>query len=631
MRVAADPHFSKHFRNPHRPQFAMNLTTVIWSAAAASCVTLALVHLLFWCWNRESKASLWFAGTAMSVALVACIELAMMRAQGPADFLALHRWGHLAFFVVILCIVGFVQSYYRTGRRWLVWSLIGLRLVILVLAFVPGPTFNFREITAMEPVVFWGETVMIPRGIRTPWEFLGNASGLLLLAFVIDAAFQLQRRGNTGEKRRAPVMAVGVVLFILSCAVNGILIHHGKAQVPYFITLSFLFVIAAMKFELSRDMLHAARLADEVRENAESMRLAAGAGELALWRWDIPRDGIWVSPGGRELYGIPPEQTINIQSVLDTLHDDDRKTVSELITRAFAGSGAFQAVYRVKTSHELPRWISARGKTEFAPDGAPVRMRGVSVDVTSRILAEQDAARHRDELAHLSRVTTLNELSGSLAHEIYQPLAIILSNAQAAQRLLARTPPDLDEVREILVDIVDEDRRAGQVIERLRSLFKRGETRRMPVILNDIVDEALALTQHNLVARGVTTKVFMASGLPQVMGDRIQLQQVLLNLLLNAADAMSVQAPETRHIHLSTARSGDSVRLTVRDEGPGLPADVEKIFQPFNTSKPDGLGLGLAISRSIVTAHGGRIWAESHSGQGAVFHVEIPVMNLHAT
>ncbi|MGL4398412.1 MAG: sensor histidine kinase [Luteolibacter sp.] len=607
----------------------MNLITVIWSAAAASCVTLALVHLLLWCWSRESKASLWFAGTAMSVAILACIESAMMRAQESPEFLKVHRWGHVAFFVIVLCIVGFVQSYYRTGRWWLLWSLIGLRLVILLLAFVPGPTFNFREVTAMEPAVFWGEIVMIPKGIPTPWEFLGNASGLLLLVFVIDAAVRLKRRDNTGEKRRTPVMAVGVVLFVLSCVINGILIHHGKAQVPYFITLSFLFVIAAMKFELSRDMLHAARLAAEVRENAESMRLAAGAGELALWRWDIPRNSIWLSPGGREIYGIPPAHVITLQSVLDTLHEDDRKTVSTQITRALAGGGAFQAVYRVKTSEDVPRWISARGKTEFTPDGEPLRMRGVSIDVTSRILAEQDAARHRDELAHLSRVTTLNELSGSLAHEIYQPLAIILSNAQAAQRLLAQSPPDLAEVREILADIVNENMRAGQVIERLRALFKRGQSNTKPIFLNDIVDETLALAQHNLAARGFTTRVAMSSGLPQVLGDRIQLQQVLLNLLLNAADAMALQTPATRHIHLATAKSGDSVRLSVRDEGPGLPANVEKIFQPFHTSKPDGLGLGLAISRSIVAAHGGRIWAENHPEQGAVFHIEIPEITLN--
>ncbi|MGL5017212.1 MAG: sensor histidine kinase [Luteolibacter sp.] len=608
----------------------MNLITVIWSAAAASCVTLALLHLLLWCWNRESKASLWFAGTAISVAILACIESAMMRAQQPPDFLELHRWGHVAFFIIILCIVGFVQSYYRTGRWWLLWSLIGLRLVILVLAFVPGPTFNFREITAMEPVMFLGETVVTPKGIATPWEFLGNVSGLLLLAFVIDAAIRLKRRDDTAEKRRTPVVAVGVVLFVLSCATNGILIHHGNAQVPYFITLSFLFVVAAMKFELSRDMLHAARLAAEVRENAESMRLAAGAGELALWRWDIPRNSIWLSPGGCELYGIPPAETITLQRILDTLHDGDRETVSTQITRALAGRGAFQAVYRVKNPTDVPRWISARGKTEFVPGGEPLRMRGVSIDITSRIIAEQGAARHRDELAHLSRVTTLNELSGSLAHEIYQPLAIILSNAQAAQRLLAQTPPDLDEVREILADIVDEDLRAGQVIERLRSLFKRGRTNTMPVFLNDIVDETLALAQHNLAARGVTTNISMTSGLPPVIGDRIQLQQVLLNLLLNAADAMSLQAPASRHIHLATSRSSDSVRLTVRDEGPGLLADVEKIFQPFHSSKPEGLGLGLAISRSIVAAHGGRIWAENHPEQGAVFHFEIPETNLHS-
>ena len=604
----------------------MSWVTVIWSVAAGACVTLAVVHFLVWCWDRSMRASLWFAGVALSVAVMAGIESAIMRVQTVPEFYVLHRWGHVTFFLTTVFVVVFVQSYFRTGRPWLMWTLIAVRVLVVGLAFGPGPTFNFREVTALVPFEFFGEPLTAPKGVPTPWEPIGEVSGLLLLVFVIDAAIRLWRTGGVRERQRALVVGGGVVLFTLSCLTNGILVHHSTMHAPYFISLSFMLLVAAMELELSRDMFHAARLAEEVRENAESMRLAAQAAQLAMWRWEIPDDVIWVSPNGRGLYGIPPGETIDFRRFLDTLHADDREPTRQTVQRALEGDGTFRADYRVVLPDGAVRWIVARGQVEFNEGHQPLRIVGVSIDITDRKTAEIEAAEHRAELAHLTRVTTLSELSGSLAHELNQPLAIILSNAQAAQRLLAQSPPDVAEVSEILADIVGEDRRAGEVIRRLRALLKRGETVSLPVPLDELIEDVLHLTQGDLIARGVVVERALEDDLPLIKGDRVQLQQVVLNLILNGADAMSANPPGARHLQLEAARHDGWVRVSVRDEGCGLPANVEAIFQPFFTTKQHGLGLGLAICRAIIGAHGGRLGADAHPEGGAVFHFEIPAL-----
>jgi PAS domain S-box-containing protein len=355
------------------------------------------------------------------------------------------------------------------------------------------------------------------------------------------------------------------------------------------------------------------------------MALAADAASLGLWVWDISRNNVWMSQRGKQLFGYSADAEVTLEMLDARAHPEDRAARGEALRRALADTAPYDLQYRLLLPDGTVRWIAALGHVEFNAAGKAVRMLGTSIDITQRKQSEQKLAQQRNELAHLSRVATVGELFGSLAHELNQPLAIILTNAQAAQRFLAQQPPDLAEARDILADIVSEDQRAGEVIRRLRSLLKHGEISRQPLAINDIVNEVLQLSRSDLIRHGITIRSILAADLPPVAGDRIQLQQVLLNLILNACDSMAGTPPDGRQITVATARCDGAVRVSVADAGCGLPPDVERVFEPFYTTKKQGLGLGLAICRSIASAHEGRLWAENGAGGGAVFHLELPV------
>ena len=239
---------------------------------------------------------------------------------------------------------------------------------------------------------------------------------------------------------------------------------------------------------------------------------------------------------------------------------------------------------------------------------------------------ELEAQGLRNDLAHAGRVATIGELTTSLAHELNQPLTAILSNAQAAQRILETAPVDLKEVGEILRDIVEDDKRAGEVIRRLRSLLKKGDPQMKALDLNEALGEVARLVSGDAVVRGVSIRLELTAGLPSVRGDRVQLQQVALNLVLNGMDAMRESGTRDRVLVLRTARAGvQTVRVEVRDSGTGISeGDMGKIFKTFYTTKPDGMGLGLAITRSIIDVHGGRLEARNNPDGGATFSFTLP-------
>jgi C4-dicarboxylate-specific signal transduction histidine kinase len=230
------------------------------------------------------------------------------------------------------------------------------------------------------------------------------------------------------------------------------------------------------------------------------------------------------------------------------------------------------------------------------------------------------------ELAHANRVATMGQLSASISHEMNQPIAAAVTNAQAALRWLGARPPNLGEVREALRRIVDNASRANDVIGRIRALIKKAPQRKDGLEINDAVLEVIALTRGETVKTGVSVQTQLAKGLPRIQGDRVQLQQVILNLIVNAVEAMNGAAEGSRKLLISTSKpEPNGVLVAVGDSGPGLaPDSLDRAFEAFYTTKASGLGMGLSISRSIVEAHGGRLWATANVPQGAVFQFTVP-------
>ena len=373
------------------------------------------------------------------------------------------------------------------------------------------------------------------------------------------------------------------------------------------------------------------RSKEALRVSEERMSLAAESAQLALWDWDATTDRVWMTEEGRKFFGFELGEPLHYADLARRVHPDDSAVRATAIEHALATGGSYEVEYRVILPDGSVRWIAARGRSPSPDAGdAPPRVLGVSMDITRQKQARIEAQLQREELAHLSRVASLSTLSGSLAHELGQPLGSILSNAQAGQRFMSQDAPDLAEVRAILADIVGANRRAVEIIDRLRTMLRRGEVLLQPVSVQESLDELLRIAGSDLIARGVSVSNLTTGDIPPAMTDRVQLQQVLLNLIVNACDAMASNRPEDRTLTLLTSIAQNEVRIGVLDCGVGLPDDVETLFQPFHTTKADGLGMGLSICRTLVTAHGGRLWAERRTERGAAFYVALPLAQENA-
>jgi PAS domain S-box-containing protein len=282
---------------------------------------------------------------------------------------------------------------------------------------------------------------------------------------------------------------------------------------------------------------------------------------------------------------------------------------------------------RVTDAHGKVRWLQTVKRPIVVKDGSASQVLGTSTEITQRKETELELRRQRAELAHVTRISTMGELAASLAHELNQPLTAILSNAQAALRFMAAKPPDLEEIREIFKEIVQDNNRASEVIRRMRAMVKKEEVEFVPVDLDNLIEDVMMLVRSDAVLHNVQISFEASSDLPPVRGDRVQLQQVVLNLLVNAFDAVKNCPVPDRQVIVRVEREGARMlKVTVRDRGTGLSGDaLDKIFQPFYTTRQDGLGMGLAICRSIIEAHGGRLWVENNPDRGATFCFTVAV------
>jgi PAS domain S-box-containing protein len=363
-----------------------------------------------------------------------------------------------------------------------------------------------------------------------------------------------------------------------------------------------------------------------LREFEERVVLAAKAAHLGVWEMDTTTNELWMSDGARTLFQFDSEARLDHETLQDRVHPEDRALRDSAIKHAIETQGHYEIEYRALLPDGTLRWIGSSGRCVTGENDTGTRLIAVSIDITPRKLAEADALRHREELGHMSRVAAMGELTASIAHELNQPLSGIASNASAGQRFIDRGDVDPGELRELLGDIMADAHRAGAVIRDIQSMVRKGVSARQAVNLNDLVIKVARMVNPNAMLQSCELGTFLDPDLPTVEGDPVQLQQVLLNLIINAFDAMRDMPVRHRKVVIATERNSDgAICASVRDYGVGIPAEaLERVFEQFFTTKPKGLGIGLAIVRSIVQSHGGTIAAENADGGGARFYFTLP-------
>jgi two-component system, LuxR family, sensor kinase FixL len=534
----------------------------------------------------------------------------------------------------------FTVSYGFGTHYWIEWRNLGISNAVTAVVLVPAFLLGAHHLFVRRPRPLPPRRVLEAALVGACTVALGifvfdqspagpNASPALLYAPIPVLIWAALRFGLGGIS-----VSMLIVTFL---AIWGTMRGHGPflAQTPVENALAlqlFLLVTATPLMLLAVVIDEERRSKEALRESASLMGLAAEAGNLAMWVWDVSGNDVWMTERGRSLFGFEPDARLDFAATSERVHPEDRAARDGAIKQALETRGEYEVEYRVQRADGTARWIHGRGRGVVPDDGTGPKLFGVSMDVTARKQAEASAAQKRTELEHVARVATLGELTATLTHELKQPLAAILTNSYVGMQLLNAPEPDLQNLRSTLADISDITGRAGEVISGLRAMLKRDTTAAAAltsVDVNDVIRIVERIAHGDAVLNKVAIHLDLSPDVRPVKGDSIQLQQVILNLMLNAFSAMSGTGPDgARCLIVRTTSIDDSnVLVEVQDGGTGIAAEkLESIFEPFITSKPEGLGMGLSICRSIIERHGGTISAANNPDRGATFSITLPVM-----
>jgi two-component system, LuxR family, sensor kinase FixL len=607
----------------------MSYITIIWSSCAAAALLLGLLHGLAWIHDRRAHANLAFAIAAFCLCSGAVIELGTLHARTPQEFGNLIWWLHFPMTGVIIATALFLRLYLRAGRWWLLSALIAARGAVFLLNAFSSPNFNFARIDAIERISFLGEQVtVVASAVTGQHQWLALCAVVLFPAFVLDVGVTLLRRNAPGDRRLVGVIVAPVLATITLSSLLTQLVIWRISHLPILLVPPFLIALTAMTIELSRDVLRASRLARDLRESERRLDLAASAAGAGLWAWDAATGRFWATERTRATLGLSQGSEILPSDLLRIVHVDDAAELKAALKHALEHGGAHTLQFRIAWPGGETRWIAVDGTVDLRETGEPDLLRGVMRDVTQQRRAEEEVKELRQKLAHAGRVTMLGQLASAIAHELSQPLSAIQHNVETAQILLARAPVDMRLLREIIDDVLRDDRRAADVLQHLRTWLKQGRINTEEVRMDELAQDVVTLVRADATIKHVAIDCAVPRTLPPVRADRVHLSQVMLNLLMNAIEAVSAGKGPQRRVSIEAhVRADACCEVSVSDTGPGIsPDELDRIFDPFVTAKANGMGIGLSISRSIVEAHGGKLWAES-GARGATFHFTVPLQS----
>ncbi len=371
------------------------------------------------------------------------------------------------------------------------------------------------------------------------------------------------------------------------------------------------------------------RTAEQLRRSEANLAEAQRLTHTGSWIRSVTGDevGLW-SQELLRIYGFDPATpSVTLETVLQRVHPEDREMLADAIHTAVRERTEFTTDHRVLLPDGTVKYIHGVGHPAFDEAGELRHFTGTAMDVTERHRADEALREAHAELARVARATTVGALTASIAHEVNQPLAAVVTNANAALRWMSADPPNLDEVRINVQRIVRDGHRASEIITRIRSLLRKEEAVCAPLALGEVMEEMTAFALPEARRRNVALTVSLGPGLPLVLADRVEVQQVLLNLVMNGIEAMDGISDRPRRLDITAQRhEPPALLVSVSDTGPGIEAaNLERLFEPFFTTKSGGMGMGLAITRSIIETHGGRLWAAAHEGPGVTFHFTLPL------
>ena len=520
---------------------------------------------------------------------------------------------------------GGLGSYWNSWMQWFASNALGnlaLGPLALVLASEGPRTFWTQNPERRAEALLIGTLLIVVCSIVFDQSTGQLMRSFLPVLFYLPVPLVLWSASRFGAKgASAAILVMAVVLIWRSLGSS--LFLSGTPESNVFALQVFLISLAIPMLLLGSSIEEARQANQQLRQDEERMAFAAAAADVGLWQHNPRMDPFWATDHCRAMLGLQKDSPVTRETILSVVHPDDRVLVDDNIVGIHESEAPLE--FRIVMPDGQVKWLQAKRATNRNAVGAVVNTSGIFTDITIRKAAEAEAELQRRELAHLMRVSQVGALSGGLAHELTQPLTAILANAQAARTMLSGKVRNLEDLKGALDDIIADDLRAGEVIQRLRTLLKNGKGEIEAVNIPDLVNSTLRLLNNELISRHVKTKVMAATDVGSVEGDPVQLQQVLLNLVMNALEAMMNTDARRRSLTMISRRVDDQIELKVVDRGTGIDAGHEaSLFNAFFTTKERGLGLGLSICSTIIERHGGSLSLSNNAEGGATARFCLP-------
>jgi signal transduction histidine kinase len=581
---------------------------------AAACLTLAGIYFVVWCKQRENSVYLLFFCIAMAAAAIATFELRLIYAHTPEEYGTILRLRQIPVWALVVSLVAFARIYLRAGRSSLAWTACGMRTLVLILHFVFTPNLHYREITALRHLSWGGEMASVPLGTANPWGLLSQITSLVLLVFFVDATITVWRRG---EQQRALLVGGSIVFFGTIVATQVALVVWGVIGVPFFSSFAYLGIVAALGYELSQDLIRAARLTRALELSEKRLTLTADSAGVGLWEWDLSKNEIWATPSRRVQLGLPASGKITFEHLISRWHPDDREQIRLALKEAAENGRDYDVECRIVLADGNVRWIASRGHVQVNEHGKPRRLFGISMDVTAQKEARLEAQRLRQqrtiflerEVAERARLE--REVIESCAHE-QRRIAYDLHDGVGQQLVgIALSAKLLEE--QLRADRSADAEKAGVIAKLANGAAKQVRLTARSLEGADGVGDlkaalrSLAADISENCGIEVTVEAHSAS-LPISPPVAAQLYRVAQEAVRNA-----VEHGGAHEVQIILGFDGNDLVMTIEDDGQGFDPSV------------NGKGMGLRIMRYRAQCIGGSCQVQSSPVTGTIVTCRTPL------